>query len=138
MMGCYLVKICKAKPIGIKNRVFHYFKIDRISTPIVCFEKKNFSFIPNFIGRKNIDKSNLKLVHNLYGFQIVNMLSFCFHSLFFLIHGTNFFFSGCNASFCTIKPCSNLFWSPVLKSILSCFHSDNCFIYSRCKIKNNI
>ena len=137
-MRCYLVKICKAKPIGIKNRVFHYLKIDRVSTPIVCFEKENLPFVPNFIRRENIDKSNLKLVHKLHAFQIVNMLSFSFHTLLFLIHGTNFFFSGCNASFCTIKPCSNLFWSSMLKSSPFCFHNDNCFVDSRCKIKNYI
>ena len=43
MMRCYLVKICKAKPIGLKDRVFHYLEIDRVSTPIVCLEKKNQS-----------------------------------------------------------------------------------------------
>lgn len=55
MMRCDLVKICKAKPIGIKNRVFHYLKIYRVSTPIVCFEIKNLPFISDFIRRENID-----------------------------------------------------------------------------------
>ena len=43
-----MVKVGEIKPIGLKKRMFFYFKIDSISTSFVRFKIKNLTPVPDF------------------------------------------------------------------------------------------
>ena len=86
---------------------------------------------------KNIDKGNLKSIHDLSRFQFVNvfLLCFFFHTQLFCVHSSNLILTCSDSGFSTIEPRPDFLRSSLRINRYICIHNSS-FANSGCKFNN--